>query len=169
MKKFKGTNERHFHDREELMELHGIEPGHALAMVTYYLLQLAAVIRQAQSPKDGSVQLFFTQCGKNCTGCPHTNWGIWRRHWRGAAPFHTRHAVKQIKRTARYKGRIGRLSKDFYGHRPSEATVDFATLRNCIDWSLILIDHRKALIQHLNSAKRRARAIKKLGSPFPGE
>ncbi len=134
----KRTNARHFHSEKELVEKFGRECGEGLYYINQMILDVSLLIESLQPERKNAIQLFFKQCGSNCSGCPHASWGIWRSTVgrKKGKRFLVRSRVKTPKRTLPYRN-------DKEGE-----------LRDAIDMAILLIERRAALIESLRAARR---------------
>ena len=85
-----------------------ITPGGILAEVAQCNARLRYVgeeLKRLQPKTDGSVTLLVRQCGKNCHGCPHPAWRVWRKRYRGDhylwLAHRINHPLKSLTRTGR--------------------------------------------------------------------
>ena len=86
-----------------------------VAQLNIRLRHLAGEMKRLQPKTDGSVTVLFIRCGKDCRGCPHPYWRVWRKHFRGDTYLWLAHRISNPLKVLR---RTGRFAESYPRVRP---------------------------------------------------
>lgn len=80
------------------------------------LYEISNELQEIQPKRDGTVLLRLNECSKNCGGCPHPKWELWKGHFReNQKPLWVAHQKKRPLACLRVNDKNEAYIDDVYG------------------------------------------------------
>ncbi|MBE0468253.1 MAG: hypothetical protein IBX55_01925 [Methyloprofundus sp.] len=133
------------HRKQALRRLH--TTFDRIDAINQRLLEIEQTLKEIQPKRTGTITLYLSDCGKDCLGCPHATWELWRtRKMPKGSPFSPFFSVTVTNPLRRLK-------------RTGDFEESFEQTRSIMQEALKLLEEKAGLVEAVSRLNRRAYSI----------